>query len=318
MASDNVDLIVVADFFANELIGGGELTLEAILDACPFKIERIKSNEITERFIQVNKDKHWIFGNFAGVSRSNLIEIIRTVRKYSVIEMDYKYCRFRSSHIHKIQTGQECDCNQQDCGRFILGMFNRASQVFFMSEGQLNEYKRLFPIMEKMAFKLVVQGSTFSKKDLNLIKELIGKSLEEKINSYAVARPGYPAGQIILESAKQKADKWLVLSGGSAIKGQKETEEYCKANNIPYDLVGGNVGHELFLLVMSCYKGLIFHPVGFDTNPRITIEAKLLGLELDLNDNVQNKYDSWFNQDIDSLYDYLFDLPTKFWERFKI
>ena len=45
MASDNVDLIVVADFFANELICGGELTLEAILDACPFKIERIKSNE---------------------------------------------------------------------------------------------------------------------------------------------------------------------------------------------------------------------------------------------------------------------------------
>ena len=73
---------------------------------------------------------------------------------------------------------------------------------------------------------------------------------------------------------------------------------------IPSYKVAETEDYYAFLEKLSNSRGLIFHPAGFDTCPRVTIEAKLLGCELDLGDMVQHKDEEWF-QDESSIYEHI-------------
>jgi glycosyltransferase involved in cell wall biosynthesis len=56
-------------------------------------------------------------------------------------------------------------------------------------------------------------------------------------------------------------------------------------------------------------------PLGGDTCPRLVIEAKLLGLELIINENVQHASEDWFNQDVDRVEQYLLSAHDRFWSK---
>ena len=324
--SKKTELIFVSDFFVSDLIGGAELTHEAILSKCPFVFETVKSSNVTPKLVEDNKNKYWILGNISQISKESLVEIATTT-KFSRIECDYLYCKFRSSHLHALKTGEECKCQTTEYGRFVKGLFKRAHRVFFMSEGQLNEYKRVFPVMKNWGDKLVVQGSTFAAETLEHLNT-VGNASDDEIRQALIdlgEDPDHDEKSYTYQDAKigetvnakfrykNKKDTWVVVAG-SWIKNQQETEQYCKDNNIKYDLIGGVTPYNMFLKVLSQYKGLIFHPKGFDTNPRLTIEAKLLGLELDLNENVQQRGEEWFEGSREDCLKHLEGLPEKFWK----
>ena len=72
---------------------------------------------------------------------------------------------------------------------------------------------------------------------------------------------------------------------------------------------------EEFLEKLAQAKGLCFKPGGVDTCPRLVIEAKLLGCELELNDNVQHATEPWFESTAsDNIVEYLLSRPAFFWE----
>lgn len=291
------ELVVVADMFAENFTGGAELTLEAILEACPVRYFKVRSAAVTPEIVEAGKDIPWLLGNIAQLNKTALIEIARTAR-FSRIECDYLYCGFRSSHLHKLQTGLDCDCHIQEQGRFVQGLYKRAQQVHFMSVGQREEYFRLFPKMRDWpAEKLRVQGSTFTEERLGFIEGLYQKR-QEIASSSAVG--AFPA--------------MAVLGGGSWIKNQEETEAYCKKHGFPYKVIGG-LPPEDFLKELATCAGLIFHPKGFDTNPRVTIEAKLLGLALDLNENVQQQHEPWFAGSREDTMNHQQGLAAKFWQK---
>lgn len=260
------EYVFVADLFVEDYSGGAELTLEALIQGAPGKVAKVHGKNLTKEFMQEHKDKTWIFGNYASVSRALLIDAALDLN-YFIVECDYKYCKYRSSHGHELAEKVPCDCHLKEQGKFTLGFFARSKGVFFMSEGQLNEYKRLFPKLENpfLSSKLHVQFSTWSDEHLVLLDEL------------------YVDRRYIGNN-----DKWAVLGGASWIKNQEETEKLLKEKGMDYDVIGG-LPYEEFLKKLSEYKGLYFHPAGFDTCPRIVIEAKLMGLSLDLGDNVQIK-----------------------------
>ena len=109
------EVIFISDFFVDDYQGGAELTTEALIEDSPFKIKKIQSSSVDIPFVEKNKEKFWIFGNFAGLDEKAKFFFIKYVN-YSVIEYDYKYCRFRSDDIHKIHEG-ECSCERErkDC-----------------------------------------------------------------------------------------------------------------------------------------------------------------------------------------------------------
>ena len=44
---DDVKVIFVADLFAEDYVGGAELTTQALIDECPFPHMKIRSKELT-------------------------------------------------------------------------------------------------------------------------------------------------------------------------------------------------------------------------------------------------------------------------------
>ena len=76
----------------------------------------------------------------------------------------------------------------------------------------------------------------------------------------------------------------------------------------------GNVPYEEVLEKMAQAQGFVYLPQGGDTCPRMVIEAKLLGCQLHINDDVQHAKEIWF--DTDDPFDteaYLFAARERFW-----
>ena len=93
----------------------------------------------------------------------------------------------------------------------------------------------------------------------------------------------------------------------------QESEDWCKENNLEYEVVSG-LTPEKFLEKLAQAKGLCFKPAGLDTCPRLVIEAKLLGCELSLNDNVQHSNEEWFTGTNEQMIEYLKTRTESFWE----
>ena len=95
-----------------------------------------------------------------------------------------------------------------------------------------------------------------------------------------------PDSEGSLQHKSRRNNKWLVMGSNSWVKGAEESEQWCKDNNKEYEVLW-NVPPEEFLERLSTFKGVCFKPSGLDTCPRLIIEAKLLGCELEMNENVQ-------------------------------
>ena len=171
----------------------------------------------------------------------------------------------------------------------MVDFVNASRQTFFMSQRQKDIYiENLKGLKED---KLCVLSSVFD------------DSFFAKIEELRQSQNG------------AERDKWIVLGSRSWVKGSTQSEEYCKENNMDYEIVTG-LGHDELLDKMSTAKGICFKPSGLDTCPRFVIEAKLLGCELELNENVQHLEEDWFkSEDVDKTIAYLKQRPTEFWSR---
>ncbi len=257
-------IVIVSDFFSHELIGGAELTTDSLLEEGFDNFKKIKSHLLTSDHIKELKDKEWIFFNYSNVSDNNILELIKNSINYSVVEYDYKYCfyRLKSKHefLHKV-----CDCEKTTRGKLISCFMAKSKNLFFMAEKQKQIYEKLFPFLKNHTSSYVI-SSSFSEKDIQIIKNL---------------------------NTNKKNDKFLILNSDSWVKGTDECIKYAKDHKLEYELVN-SLNHNDLLKKMAVSRGIIFLPKGFDTCPRITIEAKLLDCELIINDNVQHKDELWF------------------------
>ena len=313
-------IILISDFFYPEVVGGAELTTDAIFENCPISYCRMNSRYVTMDFVEKNSDKYWILTNISQMPRESLITLVTDKVKYSLIHYDYFFCKYRSQQLHKMQTGVECDCHKNDYGRFVYGLYKHADYNFFMSIAQMNEYKKAFPTMNNWnQGKLLVQGSTFSNESLSVLEKLKSQTIEEKSQGFFLYGYDQTNKKLIEDSFKPQflENRFAVLKGNSWIKNQTGTELYCKQNNIKYDIIG-DLPPPMFLIKLSAYKGLVFRPSGLDTAPRLVIEAAALGLELDLNDNVQIKYEDWLAKSPKDLLQYLRAQKSFLWSYVKI
>ena len=273
-----VNYIFVSDFFSNEVTGGAELTTEAFLEGKE-NVTRIKSSEVNLDLIRNNMDKYWIFGNFSQMD-PRMIPYIGHNLKYFIIEYDYKFCKFRSEHKHAEIEGS-CNCENEHIGKIISSFYYMAEKIFWMSDGQKENYFKKFPFLKDVDSFTI--SSAFTKDSLNYFKKVACKS----------------------------DGKYLILNSNSWIKNTDEAVKYAKDNNLDYKLIN-NLNYSDMLHEISNSEGLIFLPSGYDTCPRIVIEAKLLECKLILNDNVQHKDEEWFSTK-ESILRYLESRQDTFW-----
>jgi len=275
-------IISCADAFVENYVGGAELTTEAILNSSSMPIGRILSHDLTVDILKQFAHRFWIFGNIANLSEDVILYCAKNIN-YSVIEYDYKFCKFRSIEKH-VSIEHECGCENTRHGKIMSIFFAHAKNVWFMSHKQRQTYINKFPFLDNGRTKVL--SSLFNNKVLNYFE-----NLEEK----------------------ERDDVWLIQDSQSWIKGTSDAIEYAKKNDLNYELIK-NMSHQQVLEKMSRSKGLIFLPRGGDTCPRLVIEAKLSGCELILNDFVQHKDEEWFAGSKEETLRYLHTRGKEFWD----
>ena len=281
----NSDIVVVSDLYADEYLGGAELTSEVFINSLidsGYKVCKIKSNELDIKNIETGVMKSWIFFNYAAINM-NLIPTIVANVNYSIVEYDYKFCQYRSTEKHREVEDNDCDCHEKPLGKLISAFMFGAKNLMWMSEGQRDFFIQRFPFLKGKDNYIV--SSAFTDKTF--------KNLSENRKN------------------KKRNDKALIIQSNSWIKGVEDSIEYCKSKNIKYDLIG-NVSHSEIIKAMSEYSHFVFMPKGKDTCPRILIEAKLSGMHIHTNDNCQHISEDWWSHDLEKIESYLKNSKKRF------
>lgn len=280
-------VVFVSDLFSDDHLGGAELTTDSLIETCPFSIFKIRASELTSDIIKAGTSKYWIFGNFSHLKKELIPEIVSQLR-YSIIEYDYKYCKYRSPEKHKEAEGIDCNCNNDMIGKMVSAFMYGSKSLWWMSENQMNHYHSKFPFLSEN--KNTVLSSIFSESFFDKIE-----SLNKKF------------------SKKEKSGH-LVVGSSSWIKGTEDSVKWCDDNNVQYKVVE-NLSYDSLLEELAKSETLVFLPRGSDTCPRLVIEAKLLGCKLIINENVQHANEAWFDTDsIDDILSYLLLSHSRFWD----
>ncbi|MAJ23831.1 MAG: hypothetical protein CMI75_08665 [Candidatus Pelagibacter sp.] len=272
-------IIFVADAFVDQYNGGAELTTEAIVSSCLLPNAKVLSQQVTVDFLKKNKNNFFVFGNFQNLSADCVLYSLKHLN-YCVLEYDYKYCRYRSAGKH-IEAEGSCDCHTTRRGKLISLFYNHANKMWWMSQNQKQSYKTMFSFLGGEVLSSVFSGQT-----LDYIESL---------------------------DLSNKNEKWIISNSPSWIKGAQDAVQYAKENNLDYELVWG-ISHSEMLQKLASSKGMIFLPKAGDTCPRMVIEAKLLGCDLVLNENVQHHNESWF-ETRESCMEYLRSRTKVFWNK---
>jgi glycosyltransferase involved in cell wall biosynthesis len=282
--NNTTQIVFVADMFSEQYSGGAELTSDALIEACPLSIEKVLCKDVTLDLLEQGQNKYWIFGNFSSLD-FNLIPTIVANMKYSVVEYDYKYCKYRSPEKHYFAEQTECDCEKTQHGKLISAFYYGSQSLWWMSEKQQDFYFERFPFLQEKYN--TVLSSVFSDFFFQKVAELRNK--------------------------QHKRSGWIVLGSNSWVKGADLAEQWCIENKKDYKVLWG-LSYEDLLTELSLAEGFVYLPKGKDTCPRMVIEAKVLGCELVLNDNVQHKDEEWFS-DASTIEEYLYGSRTLFWDK---
>lgn len=281
----NSDIIFVSDLFVEDYPGGAELTTENLIkSAGSMSVSKIRSTQLTMEVLSAGVGKYWVFTNFSSMNKDLIPSIIANLR-YSIIEYDFKYCEYRSPEKHAAATGEECNCPDTNLGKMISAFFYGAQSLFWMSNKQKERYEKFFPFLSRK--KSTLLSSMFSSDFFEFVAE---------------------------NANNEKSETYIIVGSESWIKGVSDSVSYCEKNNLKYEVVS-NLKHKDLLMKMSTSKGLVFLPLGGDTCPRTVIEAKLLGCEIIINENVMHKDEEWFSSDTNrDIVDWLMTGPSRFWE----
>ena len=282
------EYIFVSDLFVEDYVGGAEMSLQTLFNKCETqKKVKVKSSELTNEFINNNTNAKWVFGNISGLSDEIIQNIIDSGVSYTFVEFDYKFCKHRNPKLYEMVERTTCDYKNTERGKVFTSFCNSAKSVFFMSSEQMKIHKSSLPGITNE--NMFVLSSLFDESFFAYIERL-------------------------QDLSKNKNNKWVVLGSRSWVKGLNETESHCKEKGYDYEVLW-NLNYKEFLEKLAESRGLCFKPTGLDTCPRIVIEAKLLGCELDINELVQHGNEEWFKQDKDSVINYLKSRPSFFWEK---
>ena len=282
------DYIYVSDLFLNQYGGGAELTFQSLMNKTPSdKIGAVNSELLDINTINRFSECKWVFGNVSKIKQEVLNYILNSDLEYSVVEFDYKFCKHRNPKLYELVEGGPCDYKQTDLAKNVKSFLEGAKSVFFMSEKQRDIHEAEIGFSGKNASIL---SSVFTRENLDYIK-----SLKEK-------------------HASSKNNKWVVLGSNSWVKGLHESEQWCKDNKLDYEVVWG-LEYNKFLEKLASSKGICFLPQGLDTCPRFVIEAKLLGCELQLNENVQHEGEEWWDKRPEEIFEYLENRTEYFWSK---
>ena len=249
-----MDILFIADVFADEIPGGGELVNDLVISGLREKghnIITIKSQDldIQELLHYSCNGYHIILANHQGmtVEQKNLIKNLSNKQpgfKYLIYEHDHKYLNTRDPSVYKDFTAPGGIGGDNVNGP---GLYVNAHAVLCQSKIHKDVFLRNIPIARAINLSCSIWDDNFIE----------------------------TAGNLDIKKTKSTA----ILKSNNPTKNQVKAELYCRNNNIQYDLVSAENPSEL-LKVLSEYEQFVFFPKVLETFCRVIVEAKLAGCKI--------------------------------------
>ncbi len=262
--------------------GGAELTDAAIIEACPFEIIKRKISEL--KCPELNAFDLIIIGNLK-TATSDQLDYITSNTNYILFEHDMRICRYdgdfsraKKEPIHYFF--KRCICPHL----YLKKLYMNSKGAIFLTKKQYGVYKKNpFFKVEKM--------------------EILGSSA---FNRYFFER---------IENSREKN---IVKSGSTIfysphpVKGYKQSRDYCINRGITPDEISNKTPDEVFNILEKSDQ-FVYLPIGMEWAGRMPVEARFLGCEVIVNENVGVAGESWWNLNDDYAYDFVKDTPARFW-----
>lgn len=266
-------IIFIADFFVDEINGGGELNNEEfinILTTKGYQIEKINSRICTLDYIKLNKNSFFILGNFAQLHRAclNYIEINC---KYVIYEHDHKYLITRNPAFYKDYIAPKDQL-------INIELYQKAKAIFCQSIF----HKDI--ILKNLSNVNVVNlsGNLWSEQVLELLRQL---------------------------SKKEKTDTCAIMNSNNWHKNTTGSIQYCNNKGLKYNLID-SCEYKIFLNKLSENKKLVFFPQTPETLSRITLECRMMNMSVIINDKIGASYEEWFKLKGEELIELMYNKRT--------
>ena len=268
---DRVKLVFIADLFADDIAGGGEVNNEELMQLLVsdyhWHILKIKSTECTEtvlKQIEENGYTKFIVGNFLGLSEyaKNWLK----TKDYIIYEHDHKYVRNRNPAAYK-------DFIAPDDELVHVDFYRNANVVICQSKF----HKDILQKNLKIDHVQSVGGNLWSLIALEEMREL---------------------------SQQPKKALCSIMETSTAHKNSLGSIRACELKKIKYELIP-NISNELFLERIGTNETFIFLPKTPETLSRIVVEARMMNVKVITNNLVGATQEDWFSLKGPQLIDFM-------------
>jgi len=251
-------IIFIADFFADQVLGGGELNNEELinnLNSQGHEVTKINSHNVTRNFIETNRQNAFIVANFINLS----LECITSLydKKYLIYEHDHKYLTGRNPGIHQDFKAPEGDL-------INVGFYRKASAVLCQSQFHKDIISKNLSEVNLIS----LSGNLWSESSLKFMEKI---------------------------AKTEKADRYSIMDSPIEHKGTREAVGYCEYKNYDYDLISSD-SYEEFLSMLGRNNTLVFFPKTPETLSRIVVEARMMGMGVIVNKMIGATREEWYKQ----------------------
>lgn len=282
-------ILFIADKFDDEkrdevsrFPGGAELTDAAIIEACPFEIKKIKFNDL--------KRSEYLLYDIAVIGNnktatSNQLKYISGEKNYILFEHDMRICRYDGDFLRARKEPVHFYIKRCICPHlFLKKLYKNAMGAVFLTRRQYEIYKRNpFFRAEKIEF---LGCSAFN------------RSFFDRVESYRTSG-GSKSGTAVFYSPH-------------AVKGYKESKSYCIERGIIPVKISDNTPDEV-LEIFEQSEQFVYLPPGMEWAGRMPVEARFMGCQVILNDNVGVAGEKWWGMNDEEAYKFVKDTPDRFW-----
>jgi len=255
----------IADFFVDEVFGGGELVNEEIilgLESKGYTVRKIKCKDVQAwdlegeiliaNFVQLPPKIVFILKN------SKQIELEKLPRHtYSIIEHDHKYVQQRDVTMYKGYAVSPDKIINRD-------FYKNAKYVYCQSKLHSDI------VSKNIGLSNVVNLSTSIWSDSHL-------DIIEGVNT------------------KKKITKTAILNSNNPIKNTNLCIEYCESKNIKYDLIGPSQYEDL-MHILGKYEKVLILPGVLETFNRFLVEARMLNCKVVTDNRNGCTSEEWFSR----------------------
>ena len=265
----NMKIIFIADFFANQVLGGGELNNEELLEMLVidgYDVIKINSHNLTSAHIEKYKNDCFIVANFVNIRKELIPKFYN--KNYLIYEHDHKYMISRNPGVYP---GFKAPPEHL----VHIDFYKNARAVLCQSHFHLEIVK-----MNTDLKNLVnLSGNLWSLKSLALMREL---------------------------STKEKINKFSIMDSPIEHKNTREAIMYCVHTNKEYDLIKSS-NYETFLEKLSNNKTFVFFPKTPETLSRVVVEARMMGMSVVVNKMIGATREEWYRLKGEELIDHMIE-----------